>query len=135
MVSALQSPEALVAPVGGQSVLDEVVRADGEEGDLRCKFPGVNRRRGRLDHDPYLCGSTLLPLALKLLPALLEDPLRRPHLFYVGDHGEHDPEVARRGGPEEGPQLRFEEVRLVQAHPYPAPAKEGVVLLWLIHAG
>ncbi len=64
MVRALEVSQPLVAPVGGQGVLDQVVRADGEERDLGGDIPGPDRGRWGLDHHPDLDLPERLPLVL-----------------------------------------------------------------------
>src|SRR5215213_7621004 len=135
MVGALQPPQTLVAPVCGKRVLDEVVRADGEEGRLRGEVRRADRRRWRLDHHPRLDFPELYPFSFQLGTSLVQHPFRGTQLPRFDDHGEHDLEVAVDRRAQESAQLGLEEVGRVEAHPYAPPAEEGVVFVDLIYTG
>ena len=89
--------------VEGQGVLRQVVRADAEEGCLSGELVGAQGRRGRLHHDAQLGHLEGHALALKLLGCCLDLLPYGVDLPRGGDHGEHDLEVARDAGPQQGP--------------------------------
>ena len=129
MVRGETARQARVTAVKRQRVLREVVRADAQEGAALRDLLGHHRCGGRLDHraDRDVVGR-LHALALELarrgghhLPGAVD-------LLYRNDHGQHQLDVAVRTGAQQRADLRAEDVRVIQAHPYGAPPQERVRL-------
>ena len=66
MVGVLEPSQPLVAPVRGEGVLDEVVRAYGEEGRLLGELRRAERGRRGLDHHARLDLPDLYPFLFEL---------------------------------------------------------------------
>ncbi len=118
-----------VHPVGGQGVLGQVVGADGEEVHLLGQHVGHDGGGGGLDHDAVLhvlaVGHALL---VQLLAHLGQDGFNLQHLLQVGDHGEHDVQLAVYRRAQQRPQLGAEDIRLLEADA-DGPVAHGGVLL------
>ena len=109
MKRVLVRGERRVAAVGGEGVLGEVVRADAEEVGLLGKRAGAERGGGNLDHDagrdgPFVDDAPFFQLIV--------GPRERfpgaEKIGRVGDHREHDAEIAAVRGAEDGAQLDAE---------------------------
>ena len=116
----VQARHAIVGPVNRQAVLNQIVGANGEEIHL---FGEQVRRVGRcrdLDHGADRDGRHGLALSGELGVHLGHQTARLPDLLDTGDKGEKDPERAVAGGPEEGADLRPEQIRAREAQTQPA---------------
>jgi hypothetical protein len=95
---------------------------------------GADRRRG-LYHYPGLDRPGHCSFAFKLFAAFVQDLPGRTQLLDVDDHGEHNRQVPGCSRSQDGSELRLEELRGFQAHPYAAPFQERVLFVRLLHAG
>ena len=122
--------DLFVQPVDGQRVLDEVVGADAEKLHALGQAVGDHRRGRRLDHHPDLDGvGKGRAFGAELGAAFVEQHVGGLEFLHAGDHRVHDFQVAKDAGPQDGAELRAEQVLLLEAEPDGAPAEERIHLL------
>ena len=108
MERLVQARHALVGAVHRQAVLNEIVRADGEEIDLARQQIGSVCRRRNLDHhaDRHLRHDFAPAHELR---ARVGDHLPRlAHLLDARHERKHDPELPVTRGPQQRAQLHLE---------------------------
>ena len=126
--------DLLVQPIHRQRVLDEVVGADAEKLHASGQAVGDHRRRWRLDHYPDLnVLGERHPLVAELFAALVEQHVCGLEFLHAGDHRVHDFQVAKDARPQDGAELRAEQVLLLEAESDGAPSEERVHLLRHVH--
>ena len=122
-----------IVAVGGHQILDQVVRADGNEIDERQHGTDADRSRGDFHHD----ADGNLGLSLARTPQTIADAAHHlaqaVDLFQGRDHGEHQPHTASvlprvRGGAENRPDLRVEELGMLKRQADAPPAQERIRL-------
>ncbi len=103
----------LVAAVDGQRVHGQVVGADGEEiADLGERVGGERRAR-HLDHhaERRQGHGDIGTASMQAAGGAAEDFPRRPNLGNAGDEGQQDAHRPDHAGPQDGAELRFQEIR------------------------
>ena len=85
---------AAIAPLGGQRVLCQIVRADAEEIDFGGQDVRQDRRRWNLHHDAHIhpIGQRRF-LGLQFRAGFVQQRAGAAHFSHVGDHREHDLQV------------------------------------------
>ncbi len=119
----------VVAPVHGERVLRQVVRADGEEVHVRRK-PGGHERDGRhLDHDADrdVVGDGVA-LGAEAGAGFEDHAPEGAHLVHVRHHRDEDADGPEGARAEDRAELRLGEVGLVEQHAHAAPAEKRVGL-------
>ncbi len=127
--------DGLVRAVDRQRVLDEVVGADGQEGQPADEHAERERGSGNLDHAAdadALVEFDLLGAQLGL--GLLDQGEALVDLLRVGEHGDHDLQAAVRRGAQQRAQLGLEHLGLGQRVAHRAQAERGVGLLARLRA-
>jgi hypothetical protein len=118
-----------IPAVHRQRVLDEIVRADTEEGDGTGQRVRGDRRGRRLHHDTQRhVGPVRHAAAGKVAGGLVQQLARAVHLVQCHDEREHDPDVAVHRSAKKRSQLCREKIHPVEAHTNRAPAESGVRL-------
>ena len=104
MVGLVQIGDLLVTPVDRQRVLDQVVRADGEEVHPLGQKIGAQGGARHLDHraDLHLFVVGNAPF-VQLPPGFIQHLEHGVQLAYPADHREHDPQLAKGRSPEQRP--------------------------------
>ena len=121
MERLVQVADVLVRPIDGQRVLNEIVRADGEEIRLGGQNVRDNRGGRHLDHDSDRnIGIVRDSLGIQLRAQLAHERLHLPQLLHAGDDREHDLDLAERRGAKQRAQLRAEHVAMFHAQPQSA---------------
>ena len=126
----------LVPTVNRQGVLDQIVRADGEEIDLLGQPVGDEGRRRHLDHHAQRhVGIARDPLAQEVAPHLVHDGSGAQVLAHAAHHREHHPHLAVRRRAEGAAELGAEDVFALQAQPDAAQPHDGIALAPLEDGG
>ena len=129
MGAGVEVRHPLVGPVHGERVLDQVVGADGEEGDVAGQGRGHDGRAGHLHHHPHgNVGIELDALLLELFLHIVEDHHGLAKLHGRRDEREHDPDGPQDRGPEHGSKLPLEKRKVLQAVADAPQAQERVAL-------
>ena len=119
-----------IVAVGGDQVLDQVVRADRDEVGLAEDRVDADGGGGDLDHH---AGLDVLAerhaLAAEVAPGLLDQPVDVPQLLQRRDHREEHRDLAVPPGAEDRADLPLEEPRMLEREPDRPPAHERVGLV------
>ena len=108
--------DAFVATVDGHGVLHEVVGADAEEFHFLGKLVGDEGGGGEFDHAADFDVMAVGHLAVdEFFFALFEEGVGAVDFVDLRDHGIHEADVAVGSGAEDGAELGFEELGLVEA--------------------
>ena len=121
MKRLVQIADVLVRSVDSQRILDQIVRADGEEVRFLGQDVSDHRRGGNLDHDPDLqVGVVGDPLFIQFSAYLADKRLYLPQLLDAGDQRKHDLEVSKHRRAQQRAELRLEHVNMFHAQAQPA---------------
>ena len=86
----------VIAPVGREVVLDQVVGPNTEEVDFLGQVVGINGRQWHFDHHPKLdVLADPRVTGLQFRQAFVVDRLSGPQFRHRPDHWEHDPQWAK----------------------------------------
>ena len=108
--------DAIVAAVDRQQILDEIVGADAEELAMARQEVDRGRRARNLDHAAHFHLLVKLHLAFpEFLLRFFQNCIGARQLVHAADHRIHHAHPSKRAGPEDGPQLLLEQLRVLQA--------------------
>jgi len=123
----LETREGGVAAVGGEEVLGEVVGADAEEIGVGGELIDEEDGGGNLDHDASGDGPGVWCAGgIEHAVCGLDRGAGFAQLGELGDHGEHDAEMAAGASTEDGAKLGLEEIGMTEAETEAAFAEEGI---------
>src|SRR5438128_2757092 len=118
---------AFVHAIDRDGVLNQVVRADAEEINLAREGVGRNRRARNFDHRADFHLATFF--LANFVPAFVQDRFGVAQFLQTGNHREHDLHVADRTRAQDGAQLSFEDVDVLQTKTNGAPTEEWIQLV------
>ena len=126
--------DLFIYPIDRKRILNEIVCPDTEKIDLACKRACTDGSAWDFDHRANFDSFSHLDLrAAQLLFAFLEHADGAAQFIQPRDHRKHDLDIAHGAGAENGAQLRFENVLILETKPDSAPAKERVQLIADVH--
>src|SRR6266851_6030127 len=105
----------------------QIVRADAEEINLARERVGRNRRARNFDHRADFHLATFF--LTNFVPAFVQDRFGVAQFLQTGNHREHDLHVADRTRAQDGAQLSFEDVDVLQTKTNGAPTEEWIQLV------
>ena len=113
-----------ISPIHGQGVLRQVIGADGQEVRFGGQEVGADGRGGRFDHDAegHRIG------VVERGPLFIQQRPDASQFLKAGDHRDHDAALATRLDPQDGAQLRPQQLRFPEADPHAAKAQGRIVL-------
>ena len=104
--------DMIVSAIDGDGILDEIVGSDAEELHFTREMICGKRGAGHFDHDAHLdVRIEGCPFLLQFAAAFIENGVGAAQFSDAGDHRIHDAHVANRRRPQDGPQLRLEDIR------------------------
>ena len=129
MQRIVQLGDPVVVAVHRQQVLGQVVAADGDEIDHPHQAIDLIHRRWHFHHDADSRRSNRYPVFPQLHLGTTQQIQRLAQLADAADHWKQDRQIGiDRAGPQHRPQLRLEQVGLIQADADAAPAQKRILL-------
>ena len=127
----IKMSNVVVSTIDGDGVLDQIVCPDAEEFDFAGEMGRGKRGAGHLDHDSHLdVGIELRAFPPQLATAFVQNGIGAAQFFQARNHRVHHTNVPDRRRSENGAQLRFENLRMLQTIA-DRPATEERILLVL----
>ena len=130
MSRRVEMGDAFIHPINRNRVLNQIIRPDAEKIDFPREHVRGNRRARNFDHGAgFHFFSDVDFGSAQFFLALIQDRHRLAQFFQPGNHWEHNFDVANSAGAENGAQLRFEDIDVLETKTDGAPAKKRIQLV------